>query len=337
MPFFSLPRMVEANKRFHVPTEIVPGAETRGSSSFNPGCEVGHHTAGAKTGDRPSLHLCIVGRSDLDGPLCNDFLTRAGVAVIVACGRANHAGLGSFRGIIGNSGAWGIEAEDDGDGTWSDLQIVSYPRLVAARLWLINRDASWYVPHRVWGANPIGGGWAGRKIDPKGIADEWMRAHVDALLKNPNHVPTRAIPGSKEIVMLDAADKTWITGELKRVGLRVAATALSGGANTVVSAADAKGFEGISLAHAVYMLMYGDDANDTTDKQTHPNNMQRIRAELALSAAREAGMLAAMQQLAQSSGVSVTPDVLREMIEAAAKKAIAGIDLKLVADVATTN
>lgn len=311
MPFFSLPRMVEANKRFHVPTEIVPGAETRGSSSFNPGCEVGHHTAGAKTGDRPSLHLCIVGRSDLEGPLCNDFLTRAGVCVIVACGRANHAGLGSFRGIIGNSGAWGIEAEDDGDGTWSDLQIVSYPRLVAARLWLINRDASWYVPHRVWGANPIGGGWVGRKIDPKGIADEWMRAHVDALLKNPNHVSTRAMPGSEEIVMpLVPKD---------------ADVLLAGKIEIPAAYQKEYGQKVYTLEQLVFSAQYH-------AQEAH----QQLDTFVRASTAREAATLAALQQLAQSSGVPVTPDALKTMIENAAEQAVAALDLRIVQNPAGT-
>src|SRR5690349_19817001 len=114
--------MVEASKRFGLRVEVVPGAETRSAGSFNPHGFVGHHTAGAKTGVRPSLALCVNGRSDLAGPLCNDFLDRNGVDVIVACGRANHAGLGGFRGIVGNSGVWGCEAEDDGDGVWTPAQ-----------------------------------------------------------------------------------------------------------------------------------------------------------------------------------------------------------------------
>ncbi len=177
---YSLDRMVEASKRFGLTVEVVPGAETRSAGSFNPHGFVGHHTAGAKTGVRPSLALCVNGRSDLSGPLCNDFLDRNGVDVIVACGRANHAGLGGFRGIVGNSGVWGCEAEDDGDGVWTDAQLDAYPRLVAARLWLLGRDESWYCSHRTWALEPPS--WPGRKTDPAGIADAWMRARVAPLL-----------------------------------------------------------------------------------------------------------------------------------------------------------
>jgi len=180
MPHFELARMVAASKRFGLRVEVVPGAERRGSTAFNPGGKVGHHTAGARTGDRPSLALCVNGRRDLAGPLCNDFLTRAGVDVIVATGRANHAGLGGFRGLAGNSAVWGTEAEDDGDGRWTAAQLAAYPRLVASRLWLIGRDWSWYCSHRTWANGP--GSTPGRKIDPAGITDAWMQSQVRALL-----------------------------------------------------------------------------------------------------------------------------------------------------------
>lgn len=175
MPRLSVPSMIAAARRFGLTVEVVPGAETRGASNFTPKVFVGHHTAGAKTGARPSLNLCVVGRSDLAGPLCNWFLDRNGVCVIVAAGVANHAGAGSFRGISGNLNAQGCEAEDDGDGNWADAQIIAYPKVVAAGLSLNvagHRDASWYCSHRTW---------TPRKIDPAGISDPWMRERVNDL------------------------------------------------------------------------------------------------------------------------------------------------------------
>ena len=94
-----------------VPVEVVPGWETRGNASFNPAAVVCHWTAGPITGDRPSLKICVEGRPGLPGPLSQVFLTRGGVAVVVAAGRANHAGVGGWRGVVGNSAAFGIEAE----------------------------------------------------------------------------------------------------------------------------------------------------------------------------------------------------------------------------------
>jgi hypothetical protein len=145
MPRLSVPAMIDAAHKYGLTVEVVPGAEFRGSSSFNPKVFVGHHTAGAKTGVRPSLNLCVHGRPDLDGPLCNWFLDRNGVAVIVAAGRANHAGAGGFRGVVGNSGAQGCEAESVGDGNdWTAAQLDAYPRVVAAGLTVMGQGADWY-------------------------------------------------------------------------------------------------------------------------------------------------------------------------------------------------
>ena len=321
MPLFSVARMVEASKRFGLTVEVVPGAETRGSASFNPFGLVGHHTAGPKTGDRPSLNICVNGRPDLDGPLCNDFLTRAGVNVVVAAGRANHAGAGGFRGLVGNSAVFGIEAEDDGDGTWTDAQLAAYPRLVAARLWLIDRDASWYCAHRTWAPT--------RKIDPTGIADDWMRVRVAPLL---------ASGGGDLVPALDATDlkaiRAQVDASAKFYALRAVLVGLTGSPNAGYSAADIGDVASKSLAHATYILMYGDDANDVTDKNTHPNNLQMLRAlvmQLAAaatdSAAREAALLAAVQALAGQVAGGVDYDRLTEIIDQAAQDAVSGIDV----------
>lgn len=163
--------------RFGLTVQVVPGWETRGSAAFNPGCSIGHHTAGSSRGTRPSLAIVTHGRSDLSGPLCNTFTDRNGVAIVVASGRANHAGRGSFRRLIGNSAAIGHEAEDEGDGVWTDAQRWAFPRVHAAHLWLLDRDASWYCSHRTW-AGP-------RKPDPAGLADVDMQRQIHALLTAP--------------------------------------------------------------------------------------------------------------------------------------------------------
>ena len=169
-------KLPAALKKFGLKVKLVDGWEERGSSAFNPHGAVGHHTAGPKTGDHPSLHVVTFGRPDLNGPLCNTFLPR-GLTVdqqavhVVAAGRANHAGLGGFRGLVGNSSVFGTEAEDDGvDGVWTDWQLWAYPRVMAAQLWLAGRDESWYCAHRTWAPT--------RKIDPTGISDAWMRSEI---------------------------------------------------------------------------------------------------------------------------------------------------------------
>jgi hypothetical protein len=165
--------MTAALQKYGLTVETVPGADTRGGDDIHPAVFVGHHTAGPATGDRPSLNICINGRPDLAGPLCNWFMARSGVIVIVATGRANHAGPGGFRGVTGNANAMGLEAEDDGDGNWTDVQLWAWPRAVAAGLDLMGTDESWYCAHRTWAPD--------RKIDPTGITDEWVRAGVRAV------------------------------------------------------------------------------------------------------------------------------------------------------------
>jgi hypothetical protein len=192
------------------PIELVPGWATNGDSAFNPKGAVGHHTAGPRTGDRPSLRVCVEGRPDLPGPLCNTFLARSGVCVVVAAGRANHAGPGGFRGLVGNSAVWGTEAEDDGtDGIWTREQRIIYPRINAAYLWLSGRDESWYCGHK---------DWTTRKIDPVGIDTAWMRRQIAAefarvLHPKPNPKPEEDVVASKEEVveaLLNARVPTWL-------------------------------------------------------------------------------------------------------------------------------
>jgi len=162
--------------RFGLKVELVPGWETRGSSSFAPAGVTDHWTAGPRgTKGRPSLNVCINGRPGLPGPLCNIYLAKDGTCVVVAAGRANHAGQGGFRGLVGNSAVYGIEAESGGDGDWTPEQMAAYPRLNAALLSGLKRDASWAHGHNEW---------TPRKIDIRDIISR-VRADTAAALANP--------------------------------------------------------------------------------------------------------------------------------------------------------
>lgn len=177
MPFMTrLPADLAA---FGLAVETVPGWETRGSSSFAPGGVVCHWTAGpAGTTKRSSLKVVTDGRPGLSGPLCNVYLDRNGICVVVAAGRANHAGTGSWRGLVGNSAVYGIEAESAGPNDWTDAQRKAYPRLVAAMLHGLGRGAEWACGHSEW-AGP-------RKTDINGYTTQQLRADVAAILANPN-------------------------------------------------------------------------------------------------------------------------------------------------------
>jgi len=100
----------------------VDGWKSRGNSSggnFYPAGMVVHHTAGPgpSAGKAPSLETIIYGRSDLPGPLANIYMDFELTVYVVAAGAANHAGTpdgGSYKGMTGNSSAWGFEIEHPG-------------------------------------------------------------------------------------------------------------------------------------------------------------------------------------------------------------------------------
>ncbi|MFB9909557.1 peptidoglycan recognition protein family protein [Allokutzneria oryzae] len=121
-----------------------------------------HHTAGPANGDFPSRGVLLRGRPDLAGPLCNLGLARDGTWVVVAAGRANHAGPGhvDWCGSEGNPHLIGVEAESTGHGDWTQDQLESYPRGVAALLAHVGLGADRALGHKEWAPR--------RKIDPAG-------------------------------------------------------------------------------------------------------------------------------------------------------------------------
>ena len=157
--------------------ETVPGWETRGSSNFNPVGALCHWTAGPRNAvGRPSLNVVVNGRPGLAGPLCNVYLDRNGVAVVVAAGVANHGGVGAWGGYSGNSRFFGTEAECGGDGDWSKPQRAAYPHVNAAYCDLGGFGADMIAGHHEY-ALP-----AGRKIDIRDYTMPQMRREVAALL-----------------------------------------------------------------------------------------------------------------------------------------------------------
>lgn len=144
-------------------------AETEGWASRGRG-EMGrvrgvmcHHTASSGTGNMPTLNTLKVGRRGLPGPLSQLGLGLDGTCYVIAAGRANHAGEGSYRGIsTGNSSFIGIEGENPGgpQDDWPDVQMDAYRRCVAAILKHIGAGPEMCCGHREY-ALP-----KGRKIDP---------------------------------------------------------------------------------------------------------------------------------------------------------------------------
>lgn len=168
--------------------EVVNGAFQRGSSVFDPEGVVDHWTAGPKDSkSRPSLGVVTHGRPGIPGPLCNVYLDRRGVAVVVATGRANHAGYGSFAGYSGNSRFFGIEAEAANNSDWTQAQRESYPKINAALLKAVKRSSTKTLCGHSEYALP-----RGRKIDINGYTMAKMRSQTQQILNGQK--PTASKP-----------------------------------------------------------------------------------------------------------------------------------------------
>jgi N-acetylmuramoyl-L-alanine amidase-like protein len=167
----------------------VKGWKTRGDTVFHPKGAVTHHTAGAAAapGRRaPSLGIVINGRKDLSGPLCNVYQDYDDVVYVVAAGRANHAGLpdgGVFKGMRGNSDAWGLEIEHPGTFPLTSKRIEVAARIQAA---VIKGTAgpSMVVTHKEWAPS--------RKIDPATNFDANAFRHLVSNALNPPQPKHRA-------------------------------------------------------------------------------------------------------------------------------------------------
>lgn len=157
--------------------------------SFKPKAIICHHTASnASSGNFASENIVSFGRSDLPGPLCQFLLGRDGTVKIISGGYTNHAGTGGPRaGIpanLGNTYAWGIEAENNGVGErWGEKQLNAYYVLCAALLnYMGTKDTSKVIGHKEW---------TSRKIDPAGIHMDGFRKRVgEALAHGPVGVVT---------------------------------------------------------------------------------------------------------------------------------------------------
>jgi peptidoglycan hydrolase-like protein with peptidoglycan-binding domain len=147
-----------------------------------------HHTVGNPKGNMPSLDLLTKGRKKKDGtmlqgPLAQLGLGRDGTYYVIAAGRANHAGEGSWRGVSGNSSVIGIEAENTGYNTganadpWPDVQLDAYKRGCAAILTKLGASSDMCCGHKEW--RPTG---PNAKIDPHTIDMSVFRADVKLLM-----------------------------------------------------------------------------------------------------------------------------------------------------------
>lgn len=148
-----------------------------------------HHTATNRTRyaaqDAPTLSMCLNGRPDLPGPLCNIVFGRSGTVYLLAAGVANHAGAGSAPGVpanMGNHYLIGIEMESSGIAPWdwTDDQVRVAPHLGAAleRAYLgwLDESERLQLGHLEYSSQG--------KIDPAGWPGgmDGLRASINAVL-----------------------------------------------------------------------------------------------------------------------------------------------------------
>jgi len=185
---FSLTWLLQVLQDAGLKVAPVNGWENRGNGDV--GKSVGvicHHTAGPRNGNMPSLNTLLQGRPDLPGPLAQLGIGRDGTFYVIAAGRCNHAGAGSWQGVTtGNSSFIGIEAENTGlsnDTPWPDVQMDAYRRGVAAILKHVGKTADFCAGHKEY-ALPHG-----RKDDPD-FDMVAFRSGVAAILDGTAPAPT---------------------------------------------------------------------------------------------------------------------------------------------------
>ena len=147
--------------------------------SFDPIGVLWHHTAATSSASNPhpALNICINGRSDLAGPLCQALVDYNGVFHVISAGRCNHAGASGGSGPIpaGDGNTLMIGWEIDYNGVNQEMTAAQYNASIAATaavLTRLGRDTSYARGHRETSTSG--------KIDPSFIDLNVMRADVAA-------------------------------------------------------------------------------------------------------------------------------------------------------------
>jgi len=147
--------------------------------SFDPIGVLWHHTAATSSASNPhpALNVCINGRPDLAGPLCQALVDYHGVFHVISAGRCNHAGASRGSGPIpaGDGNTLMIGWEIDYNGVNQQMTAAQYNASVAATaavLTRLGRDASYARGHRETSTTG--------KIDPSFIDLNTMRSDVAA-------------------------------------------------------------------------------------------------------------------------------------------------------------
>jgi hypothetical protein len=163
----------------------VDGWQTRGRPSstgdFDPYAVLWHHTGTttSRANPAPTLGMCIKGRSDLTGPLCQVLIGYDGTCHVIAAGRANHAGAcngnGPTRPGDGNAQMVGFEIDYNGTQPMSGAQYDAAIKAAAAVVAHYGNDERYCRGHKETSET---GKW-----DPGGYSMDTMRADVRTALR----------------------------------------------------------------------------------------------------------------------------------------------------------
>jgi N-acetylmuramoyl-L-alanine amidase/Putative peptidoglycan binding domain len=177
-----------------------------------------HHTVGPKNGNMPSLGTLIQGRGDLPGPLSQLGLGRDGTFYVIAAGKCNHAGAGTWKGVNnGNANFIGIEGENTGvpdDSPWPEVQMNAYQRGVAAILRHIGTSADFCAGHKEY-ASP-----SGRKNDPDFDMNAFrvaVKAILDGTAPSPTLIPATEPPSIEGLASGRPTLRRGATGDLVKL------------------------------------------------------------------------------------------------------------------------
>ena len=186
----------------------VDGWEWRGrpssSGQFDPYGVCWHHTGttSSESNPHPTLNMCINGRSDLPGPLCQALIGYDGTVHVIAAGRANHAGqcngFGPFTTGDANAQLVGWEIDYDGDQHMSDAQVDAATLASAAVLRRFGETENYACRHEETSTT---GKW-----DTGHVSGDQLRAWIrDALAGG---APAPEPPKHREIDMFYGTDST---------------------------------------------------------------------------------------------------------------------------------
>ncbi|QGZ16915.1 endolysin [Arthrobacter phage LittleTokyo] len=164
-----------------------------------------HHTATNRArfagNDAPTLSMCIDGRPDVAGPLCNIVFGRNGTVYLTAAGLANHAGAGAWHNIprdLGNYYLIGIEMESSGIAPWDwtadQLRVAPYLGAALEREYLghLPAELRLQIGHLEYSSTG--------KIDPAGWPGgmDGLRAQINKVLAGGDLKPAGSSPAKPQ-------------------------------------------------------------------------------------------------------------------------------------------